>query len=529
MGENDKKLSRRQFLIEAGRWMAAAAGLGLAGVAFTAGVASDSPAFVGYPFSLGVASGDPLPDGVVLWTRLAPDPLHRGGMPNETVPVQWELAADDRFAEPVQRGVAYARPELGHSVHVETSGLAANQVYYYRFRYGDEISPTGRTKTLPPSDALATRCAFAFASCQNYEDGYFTAYRHMSHEDLDFVLHLGDYIYEGGAKFSGVRRHEGGETVTLADYRNRYALYRSDPDLQAAHAAFPWIAVLDDHEVDNNWAGAGSPESGPIDRFVRRRAAAFQAYYEHMPLRMSSMPNGGSMRLYRRFQYGTLATFHVLDTRQYRDAQADRRNWGPPNERMRREARTLLGEEQEAWLLDGLTESGAVWNVAAQQVFFARRDGDLTDGVSVSKDAWDGYPAARERILRCVRERRVRNFMVLTGDVHANWANEILSDFDRPTSKPIGVEWVGTSISSAGDGSDRTSRTDAELAHNPHLKFFNGNRGYVVCRVNADEWRTDYRIVPYVTRRGAPVLTRATFVVASGNLRLRQTYGSERG
>ena len=320
----------------------------------------------GYPFTLGVASGDPLPDAVVLWTRLAPAPLEPfGGMEHVNVPVRWEVALDERFRDVVRRGTALARPEYGHSVHVDVRGLRPGREYFYRFAYRTEESPVGRTKTAPASSAAPAALAFAFASCQAYPDGFYTAYRHMADEDLDFVVHLGDYLYEyplrqfGGARGQDLSSDYDRETVTLDDYRGRYALYKSDADLQAAHAAFPWIVTFDDHEVENNWADEVSENNLPAPEFLVRRAQAFRAYWEHMPLRLPQPPDGVDMRLHRRFRFGRLAEFNVLDTRQYRSDQAcgDGRDAGcaarlDP-------ARTITGAEQERWLLDGLAGSRA--------------------------------------------------------------------------------------------------------------------------------------------------------------------------
>jgi alkaline phosphatase D len=273
--------------------------------------------FSDYPFSLSVASGDPQPHGVVLWTRLAPHPLAEdgnGGMPPLKVPVYWEIAEDEDFGEVERRGEVFARPELAHSVHVEVRGLDPDHEYFYRFRAGSEWSPTGRTKTAPAPGASVAELAFAFASCQMYEHGYYTAYRRMSEENLDLVVHLGDYIYEIGpnqyvAQSGNVRTHNSPEIFTLPEYRNRHALYKTDEDLQAAHAAFPWIVTWDDHEVENNYADEVSqidsePDQDP-EVFLRRRAAAYQAYYEHMPLRRTSVPQGPDMQLYRRLPTAT--------------------------------------------------------------------------------------------------------------------------------------------------------------------------------------------------------------------------------
>jgi len=448
-------------------------------------------------------------------------------MPGGEVSVRWEVANDESFRRVIQEGAETARPELAHSIHVEVDGLEPGREYFYRFKAGSEISPIGRTKTAPAAGASISEMTFAFASCQQYEHGYFTAYRRMAEEDLDFVVHLGDYIYEYGtledvAPNGNVRAHNSPRVRTLEDFRDRYALYRSDEDLRAAHAAFPWILTWDDHEAENNYADE-FPENGPkSDAFVQRRTDAYQAYYEHMPLRRSSMPQGPNATIYRRLSYGGLAEFNVLDTRQYRDNQADGDGKKPPTPETRDSDRTLLGEEQERWLLDGLASSGGRWNVLAQQVFFARSDKPGTFGVPLrDMDAWDGYDGSRDRIVDFMARRSVENPVVLTGNVHANWANEILADFDDPDSPAIATEFVGTSITSIGDGADVQPDTAKTLADNSYIKFFNDRRGYVRCRLTPDSWQTDYRVLPYVSEPGAPVITRASFVVENGDPRLR--------
>ncbi|QED49916.1 alkaline phosphatase [Cytobacillus dafuensis] len=479
-----------------------------------------------YPFTLGIASGDPLPDGVVLWTRLAPDPLNGGGMDNHPYPVHWEVSLDPDFEKVVKRGTELSKPQLGHSVHVEVEGLKPSTWYYYRFTVRAEVSPTGRTKTAPANNSEVDQLNFAFVSCQNWPTGFFTAYQHLAQDDLDLVVHLGDYIYEGSVN-SKVRplNYTAPEIYTIDDYRNRYALYKMDSDLQAAHANFPWIVTFDDHEVDNNFAGdiPQDPDKQPTEEFLKRRAAAFQAYYEHMPLRRTSFPQGSDIQMYRRLSFGNLVEFNVLDTRQYRDDQANGDGWKPPTSESEDPSRTLLGEEQEQWLLNGLAVSQAKWKVLAQQVFFAHRDGDFDpDEESVSMDAWDGYPAARQRIVDFIAENDIKNAVVLTGDVHTSWANEIKVDFHDPDSKNVGVEFVGTSITSNGDGSDVNSNTPQYLKENPHIKFFNNYRGYVRCKVTQDIWQTDYQVVKYVTRPGASINTRASFVVEDGVPSLKQ-------
>ncbi len=281
-----------------------------------------NPSFAKDPFTSGVASGDPSPNGFVLWTRLAPEPLQGGGLSDEVFQLTWEVATDDSMKRVVASGTTLATPQLGHSVHVEVDGLPADRWYWYRFRCGDAESPIGRTRTFPLAHAMPDRLRFAFASCQHYEQGYFTPFEHMRSEDIDLVVHLGDYIYEYEGKENRVRKHAGKEIVSLDDYRNRYAQYRSDSMLRDIHAHCPWLVVWDDHEFDNNYAGDISEESSVTKQeFLERRANAYQAYYESMPLRATSLPTGPNMLLYRRLRFGQLAEFNLLDTRQYRSDQ----------------------------------------------------------------------------------------------------------------------------------------------------------------------------------------------------------------
>ncbi|WP_163144850.1 alkaline phosphatase [Bacillus sp. 22-7] len=531
--ENLKRdIDRRSFLSGAGKIAGFSLALAMAQSLGVGNLKVDAaPKFSKYPFTLGVASGDPLSDSVVLWTRLAPDPLNGGGMPNHAVPVKWELAADEYFRKVVKHGTEIAVPELAHSVHVEAEGLMPNTVYYYRFKSGNELSPIGKTKTLPPAGAKVSGLSFAFASCQQYEHGLFTAYQHMAKENLDFVIHLGDYIYEYGpneyiSPTGNVRHHSGQEIISLEDYRNRHAQYKSDQHLREAHAAFPWVVTWDDHEVENNYAG-GIPEKGQsAEAFIKRRAAAYQAYYEHMPLRLSSMPNGDGMQLYREFSYGSLASFLVLDSRQYRDDQANGDGSKPHTPESLDPARTLLGKEQEQWVESNLSTSHAHWNVLAQQVFFVQRNFGTSASPKFSMDAWDGYPAARERLADFAASNNIENLIVLTGDVHASWASNILTDYDDPNAKLIGAEFVGTSITSGGNGSDVRADTEKTLAENPHIKFFNNYRGYVRCRVTPEQWRADYRVLPFVTEPGADISTRASFVFEKDQAGLKQVSAS---
>jgi alkaline phosphatase D len=469
------------------------------------------------PFTLGVASGDPWPTSVVLWTRLAPEPLERdglGGMPRRQVVVHWQVAEEPSFRRVIRGGFAVADPAWAHSVHVEADGLAPGREYFYRFRADGHVSPVGRTRTAPGAGSMGPDARFAVASCANYEEGWFTAYRRLAEEEPDLVLHLGDYLYEGPEVSSPgqrhVRGHEGGETRTLADYRRRHAQYKTDPDLQHAHAVAPWAVVFDDHEVDANWAAFHSQTPQP--RFARRRAAAFRAYYEHMPLRRSSLPDGPHLPIFRRLTWGDLATVHLLDTRQYRYDQVcgDTRVIGCTARQAAN--RTILGARQERWLDQGLASSTARWDLLAQQVFVAPKDSYPGPIEEFAMDAWDGYPAARRRLFGSFVDGRVRNPVVLTGDVHRHYANDLVLD-----DRVVAAELVTTSVSSGGDGTERTALTDVQLAENPHLRWADSRRGYVMVRLGPSALRADFRTLPFVSRPGARVSTAASFGLEDGH------------
>ena len=488
---------------------------------------SREPRFAANPFTLGVASGDPSPDGMVLWTRLATEPLQGGGLPaDEAYEVHWRVASDANMLQVVRSGTARASPLLAHSVHVEVDGLRPGRWYWYEFRAGSEVSPRGRTRTAVAAGQSVDQLKFAFASCQHYEHGYFVAFRHMAGDDLDLVIHLGDYIYEGPGEEGRVRKVLGEEIKTIEHYRRRYAQYRLDPDLQAAHQAFPWLVTWDDHEFDSNYASDIPKEKGgPVSReaFLERRAAAYQAYYEHMPLRRSSVPRGPNMQLYRRIVFGDLAQFDVLDTRQYRSDQP----CGDGNKTLcggvfDPEA-TMLGEQQESWLFDGLKRSPALWNVIAQQVMVAPLDRVPGGDKVLSMDQWGAYDTALKRFTRFLDEGNPSNPLVLTGDIHNNWVNDLHLDFTDPGSKIVGTEFVGTSITSGGNGSDVREGIDGVLSHNPFVRFFNDQRGYVRCSLTRNTCRTDYQVMDFVERPGGSISTRASFVVEDGRRGVQKT------
>ena len=490
----------------------------------TAGARTPAPA-PGDPFGLGVASGEPAADSVVLWTRLATDPTAEdglGGLGNRHTDVEWEIAEDERFARVVRRGRTTTGPDAGHSVHVEAAGLGPGRDYFYRFRVGRAVSDTGRTRTAPAAAAM-TPLTMCFTSCAQFEHGFFTAYRRLAEEHPDVVLHLGDYLYEYAptgyqAPGGNVRDHAGPETLTLANYRQRHAQYRADADLQAAHAVAPWLVVWDDHEIENNWADdvRELPHDPAGGDFAARRTAAMQAYWENMPLRAAQRPTGPDMRLYRRAGFGGLVTFHMLDTRQYRGDQPCGDEFDSDCAQRTDPARSLPGSAQERWIAEGFAASRARWDVLGQQVFFSQVDQTPGPERGFNPDAWDGYPGSRDRVVdswvAATGSGRARNLVVLTGDVHAHWSADVKRRFDDPGSPVIGTELVSSSITSGGDGSERKDDTDAVLAENPHIRFYNNRRGYVRTRFTPDRMTAEFKVLPHVRRPGAPVQTRATFV-----------------
>ena len=481
-------------------------------------------------FTLGVASGDPLPNGVVLWTRLAPSPTGGGGMDGRPYAVRWEVADDEGFGSIVQQGDAVASPALAHSVHIDVTGLEPAREYFYRFQLGDETSPVGRTKTAPAAGADVDRLRFGFASCSMYEHGFFSAYRDMAEQGFDLIFHLGDYIYEyeqggydvrdGQGPLEG-REHTGaddatGETDHLDEYRNRFAQYRTDVDLQAAHASAPWAVTWDDHEVENDYSAGLSENEDPAAAFLARRAAAYQAYYEHMPLRPSSMPQGPDMQLYRRLTFGNLAEFQVLDTRQYRSDQPCGDGLNPRCPAGLDPQATLLGPDQERWLLEGLDASGATWNMLAQQIQMAELEQGEGDVELYWQDSWPGYPAARARILDHLRSRNISNPVVMTGDIHTAWGNDLKADWRNPDSATIGSEYICTSISAGGLEPAEFFRrylTDA-----PWIRHFDPRHGgYTSVELTPDLWRAEYRNVDKLDDPASAVSVSATFVTEAGN------------
>ena len=467
-------------------------------------------------FSLGVASGAPRPDGVVLWTRLAPEPLAEdghGGMPLKEVTVRWEVAIDEDFRSIVAHGRALAQPALAHAVHPRVEGLDPGTEHFYRFRAGRELSPVGRFRTLPAEGEPAESFSFGLVSCQAWYHGHFTAHRHLAaEEDLDLVVFVGDYIYEYGITETNLWRQgaEVGEAhrveiETLEQYRLRYALFKSDPHLQAVHARAAAVAVWDDHEVQNNYTGALSDTGIPEDDFAHRIAVAYRAFYENMPLDVAALPDGTDTDITDGFDVGSLARFSLLDSRQFRDAKPADAAEQP------REDRTILGTEQEEWVGERLASSTATWNLLANGVVLVPID-------EASTDMWDGYPAARRRLLAQMAE--ASNPVMLTGDIHKHVAAEIPADPDDPAAGALGVELVCTSIASDGDGAADAGTPETWTRHE-YVKLYDGRRGYVHVRLTPQEMVSSFRVVDWIEADDtAPEQLRARFTTPAGEPRL---------
>ena len=454
-------------------------------------------------FRHGVASGDPLRDRVVLWTRVTP------GKPGEVIDVQWIIARDARMSRAFARGSMRTSAERDYTVKIDAVGLEPGSTYYYRFAARAARSPIGRTRTLPARPTRRVR--LALASCSNHPFGFFNVYgRIAARPDLDAVLHLGDYIYEYANEQYGDGRAidrvpvPSHELLTLQDYRERYAQYREDPDLQAAHRQHPFIAIWDDHETANNsWSGGAENHTPDEGQWNVRRTAAVRAWREWMPVRESP---GSDYRLYRQFAFGDLADVMMLDTRiEGRDQQAAR-----DNVRIVESAsRQILGAAQEEWLAEGLRDStaaGRPWQILGQQVMFAQQT--PAGQPAGNEDSWDGYRAARNRVLDAAGAARVRHLVVLTGDVHSSWAYDLAQDpFDRAKYDPatgkgtLGTEIITPAVTSPGGPT--AERAAALHTLRPHLRFVAGEsqRGYVVLDLTPDRLQADWWFVPTILER----------------------------
>jgi alkaline phosphatase D len=526
---------RRIFLLHAARLAGLGAALGAAPGSAIA-QSAQAPRAQAYPFSLGVASGAPLPDSVILWTRILADPLNAQSTAPVAFAVRWEVAHDQAFTRIAAKGTATASPALAHSVHVDVKGLEPARWYWYRFMLGDAVSAVGRTRTAPAPGSMPAMLKLAVASCQHWEFGTYAAHRHIAAASPDLVAFLGDYIYEWGPYHlhHPARAQRVNESFTLADYRARYAQYKSDPDLQASHRAAPWIVTWDDHEVANDYSRERDELLSP--GFAQRRAAAYQAFYEHMPLRLTPPRAGafGDLRIYQRYDWGQLARLHVLDDRQYRAVHAcSRKGRGGSNSVTRAckelgaPSRSMLGMEQEAWLKDGFTSSKARWNIVAQQTPMAQSSQlplNTPGGGRFWNDGWDGYPAARERLFESLRASGAANPVILSGDVHTFYATDLRPDFNRPVSSAnpvIATEFCGTSLTSS---SRPQARTLQYLDMNPHVKYGRSDkRGFMLMEITPTATSTIFVGLDDVRDPKSGVSRLARFSVADGKPGARQS------
>jgi alkaline phosphatase D len=479
-------------------------------------------------FTLGVASGEPRADSVVLWTRLAPKPLQAdGGMPARSVPVLWEVASDQRFTQIVRYGAVVAEPASAHSVHVDARGLAPGQLYYYRFKAGGQTSPVGRTRTAPDPAMRNDRLRMAVASCQHYESGFYAVHREIAAADVELVLFLGDYIYETEApSFAKVRQHphvfpRDEEQYTLADYRIHHASYKLDADLRACHAAHPWLMVWDDHDVVNDYANSFSPDLDDPRAFLKVRAAAYQAYFEHLPLSPSRAPVGSAMRMHDHFEWGQLVDIWTVDGRQFRDPRVCHGLHGPQSgnafwrcNAVEHPERSMLGASQEYWLADGLATSERAWKLIAQPTQIAPGGIKTPMGALFYSDGWDAFPAARERLMAAIAQPRVPDVVCLGGDVHRHVAARLRLDPRDLNSAVVASEFVASSVSSGGIsellcGMLRDS--------NPDLLHLRGDeRGYLLLDITPQQLLCEFRATPHPARADARLRTQARYVVDRG-------------
>jgi len=482
-----------------------------AGLAATAALVADHPqradaavasasSSLRYPFTLGIASGDPLPTAVVLWTRLAPSPYETdGGLAPDSFPVQWVVAEDPALSRVVRRGTTLAHAAYAHSVHVDVDGLRPDRDYWYQFRSGPHLSAVGRTRTAPAPGAHLDHLDLVVASCQSLGAGWYHAWKDAAADPADLIYFAGDYIYEYATDATSVRwpytpplpADFARETDTLGRFRQQYGLYKTDPDLQEAHRVSPWMITWDDHEVYNDY-DAEDPA------LYQLRANAYRAFWEHMPLRPPQRPSGYTARMYRQLSYGDLVRFHVIDTRQYKTGQLPGSTVGDTAER-RDPSRQILGPAQEAWLLDNLGSGQTTWDVMANTVLFSRLDSDDTVGERFSTGQWDAYQATQQRVIDTVAAKDAGGFVVLTGDIHRNYHLNVLSDFEDPDSRVVGVEFAGTSISSGRDGGETDAGLEVRKRANPHLVSADLRRGYLRCRIAHDLWTTQVRAIDRIS------------------------------
>jgi alkaline phosphatase D len=499
------------------------------------GLAAEEIRFDTNPFQLGIASGQPSTRSVVLWTRLlAANPL-RNPWGEQTVRVDWQMATDEQFAHIVQSGTTFAPPELSHSVHVEVEGLPPNQVFWYRFQSGGALSAVGRTRTLPLPDDTTTPLKIAFASCQRYHSGAFVAYDHMLADAPDLVVFLGDYIYEMGAAQNENRGTWMYPASKIADYRELYRLAKSDPSLQRMHANGPWLIIWDDHEVQNDYAGADVRLHGAGGNTARRMEMGYRTWYEHMPVSPRALTGGTpgllanshELRIYGTVRWGKTANLHLLDTRQYRSKQVSCGVAGMfktdncPD--LNAPQRVMLGEAQSSWLTTQLHANGqhqaaaTHWNLICQPSVFSPFVIPVAGGL-LNHDNWDGYPAARERILADITTGNTTNPVLLGGDIHQNWVAHVHRDPNNPASPVVVPEFCVTSITTASIGKF-TAQDMKALA--PHCVYTDRHRrGYMLATLSDEKLVVDIRHVDIAANTAT---TSARFEVLTGSATVHQT------
>jgi alkaline phosphatase D len=513
------ELDRRRFLAYTWGGVASAVAVSLLP---GAAAASQRRAWPINPFTLGVASGDPTARGIVLWTRLAPDPTDPTSLGDDRIPVRWRIALDEDMREVVRSGRATASPDLAHAVHVEVNGLGSHADHWFQFSVDDEESPVGHFRTAPGRNESASQLQLAFATCQDWPSGFYTAYRDMLQDDLDLVIHLGDYTYEyliDSSKRAGeIPAGFEEETVDLRTYRLRHTLYKLDPDLQAAHQRFPFSIIWDDHEVQNDYSGLAPEYGEPSLDFTARRAAAYQAFYEHVPIRRSALAkNFDELRIYRRLNFGRLAELTLLDDRQYRDD-----NPCGDGESLRCDAAfdedvQMLGDRQERWTRNGFQRSQSQWNLVGQQLLLAELEHQPIEVGRYWNDAWDGYPTARRRLLDAVAESGVANPVFFTGDWHSTFVNDLKLDFKDAAAAPIATEFVTPAITTGGDDTPYGPYYGPMIPFNPHIKYYEGDRrGFMKATITEQELRVDLRFVTDVESGTGTGYVERTFVVQDG-------------
>lgn len=505
-------MKRRDFL--------AAAGLTLATPALVIRRAAAQPA-AAFPFS--VASGDPTADTVVLWTKLARAADDLTPLTDKAIEVEWIVASDERLGKVVRSGIGIARPEFGHSVHVDVEGLQPDRQYWYAFKLGGTMSPIGRTRTLPAAGAAVSRFRFNVVSCQHWENGYFDAYDGMDDDDASFLLHLGDYIYEIGR--GGVRAHETAAPLrTLDDYRRRHALYKTDAALRRAHERMPFMVTLDNHD-------GLADDTDDLGR-LKLRASAYQAWYEFQPVRHAPALSSPSMPILRGRDIGNLMRISIPDTRQFKDSEtlcadgSDKKFafgvFQKPCAGIDAPERSMLGKAQEAWLDERLANSGARWNVIASTVMMTPFDMDHGGDLYRYLQSWDGYPAERARILDRIAGSRVANPVAIAGDIHSNMVSNVVRRAGDDPDQTVMSEFVGTSISSLWPEPLARPMQDA-LPANPHVRHYDSQkRGYLRCTMTDDLWTTDLRTIDFTDRPGGTVSTDRSFVVENGQAGVKQ-------